>query len=92
MVRIELTKTASKQLRKVPRNVLTKLTMWADSIRQIGLKETRKIPGYHDEPLKGNKKNRRSIRLNRQWRAEYFETVDDTGEVIIILEIHPHAY
>ncbi len=37
----------------------------------IGLSEVRKVPGYHDEPLKGQRKGQRSIRLSRSYRAIY---------------------
>ena len=41
------------------------------AVATFGLEEIRKIPGYHDEPLRGDRKGQRSIRLSRLWRAIY---------------------
>lgn len=41
----------------------------------------RKIPGYHDEPLKGDLKGLRSIRLSKGYRA-YYVVVKDTVEFL----------
>lgn len=49
---IELSKQARKDLKKIPDYIILKLQFWIDSIEQIGLYETRKIPGFHDEPLR----------------------------------------
>ena len=37
--------------------------------RYDGLEEVRKVPGYHDEPLKGDQAGERSIRLSRSYRC-----------------------
>ncbi len=42
-----------------------------EDVGHRGLSEVRKIPGYHDEPLKGKRKGQRSIRLNIAYRAIY---------------------
>lgn len=68
---VAITEAAQKDLRKAPQNVASKLLLWANAEATIGLEEVRKIPGYHDEPLKGDRKGQRSIRLNLQWRAIY---------------------
>jgi hypothetical protein len=34
---------------------------WVDDVEERGLEEVRKIPGWHDEPLKGERKGQRSI-------------------------------
>lgn len=46
-------KAVGKQLKKIPKTVKIRLELWIASINTVGLEETRKIPGYHDEPLKG---------------------------------------
>jgi proteic killer suppression protein len=81
-----------KQLKKVPRHVVDALQAWADKVEVFGMAETRKIKGYHDEPLKGDRKGQRSVRLSKQWRAIYEEY--DHGEVrlIVVEEVTPHAY
>ena len=50
----------------------------------------REYKGFHDEPLKGKRKNQRSLRLNIQYRAIYRE-VKNTFE-IIMLEMNKHDY
>jgi proteic killer suppression protein len=61
-------------------------------VEEQGIEEARKVPGYYDEPLSGDREGQRSIRLNIQWRAIY--TVDDSGEMTIVAieEVTPHDY
>ena len=42
---------------------------WVDAVERVGLEEARKVPGFHDEPLKGKLEGCRSIRLNDAYRA-----------------------
>ena len=43
---------AKKEIRKVPLHIRTKLFGWVDDVEERGLDEVRKVPGWHDEPLK----------------------------------------
>jgi len=88
-VEIRLTKFAQKQFKKAPSLIQDKLEDWMLLIEAEGLDFTRTLKGYHDEPLQGNRKGQRSIRLNRQWRAIYEEL---TGTIVEIQEITPHDY
>lgn len=83
---------AKKTIKLLPKNVKTKLSLWITSVEMVGLEETRKIPGFHDEPLSGKKKSRRSIRLNKAWRAEYKVEKDSNGKYVLVLEVHHHDY
>ena len=65
-----------KQLEKLPEHVVEKLIAWARSVELKGLREVRKISGYHDEPLKGPRRGERSVRLTRSYRAIYIEEVN----------------
>lgn len=56
-----------------------------------GLDEVRKIPGYHDEPLRGDRRGQRSIRLSRHYRAIY-AIKKDVFEFVEILEVNKHEY
>jgi proteic killer suppression protein len=47
------------------------LIAWVASVEAKGLEEVRKLPGYRDEPLKGERQGQRSIRLSRAYRAIY---------------------
>lgn len=56
-----------------------------------GLEEVRKVPGYHDEPLKGQRAGQRSIRLSRAYRAIY-EIKSDGVEFVLVEEVNKHEY
>lgn len=89
---IELTKGALKDLAKVPNYIKEKLLLWVDSVERIGIKKIRIIPGYHDEPLKGERHGQRSIRLNRAYRAIYTENEQNEIVIISIIEVNKHEY
>jgi toxin HigB-1 len=82
---------AQKQLRKVPQHVAEKLADWALAVETYGLEEVRKVPGYHDEPLKGKRAGQRSIRLSRAYRAIYV-IVQGSIEFVSVEEVHKHEY
>ena len=88
---------AKKQLKKVPRHVAEKLAGWVSTVEETGVEDARKIPGYHDEPLLGERKGQRSIRLTISYRAIY-EIKKDTGddeklvEFVSVNEVTKHEY
>lgn len=88
---VVLSKNALKDLRKVPKPILDKLQSWIEAIEIEGLREVRKLPGFHDEPLKGKRKGQRSIRLNRSYRAIY-TVKKDTIEFVLVEEVNKHEY
>lgn len=57
-----------------------------------GLIRTKKIPGYHDKALKGDRKRQRSARLNKAYRVIYTITEKVELEVLQIEEINKHEY
>lgn len=71
---------------------MAKVLAWAQSVELKGLREIRKLPGYHDEPLKGVRLGQRSILLNIAYRAIYTEEQDGTISLIIIEEVNKHEY
>lgn len=81
-----------KQLKKLPHFVVLKLTAWARSVELKGLREVRKIAGYHDEPLKGDRRGQRSIRLSKGYRAIYVEQSSGRVNLVVIEEVNKHAY
>ena len=89
---VEISGRAKKQLRKVPQHVVDKLLAWVRFVIRVGVEEARKIPGYHDEPLKGKHFGKRSIRLSRSYRAIY--QVDHVGLVrlVVVEEVSKHGY
>ncbi len=67
--RVVINKQAKKQIIKLPRHIIESLQAWVDDVEERGLLEVRKTPGYHDEPLHGDRKDQRSVRLSRAYRA-----------------------
>lgn len=80
-----------KSFHRIPLPIKKKLFIWVAAVEERGLNEIRKIPGYHDEPLKGDRQGQRSIRLSKQWRAIY-RIINEKIEFILIEEVMPHDY
>lgn len=89
---VQITRNALKDLRRAPLYLQEKFRAWLVSVNNSGLEETRKRPGWHDEPLVGDRKGQRSIRLNKQWRAIYIIKVNGTIEFVEVTEVMPHEY
>lgn len=83
---------AEKQLIKVPKYIKEALLLWALTVEKIGIYDTRKIKSYHDEPLKGERKGQRSIRLSRSYRAIYEQRNELNLTLISIIEVNKHDY
>ena len=90
--RVEITRLAAKQLRKLPRHIVDHLMLWVTAVEHDGLEEVRKVPGYHDEPLKGDRAGQRSIRSSRSYRAIYEIRRDGTVEFVSVEEVSKHEY
>ena len=58
--KVNLTKKTEKELKKLPKYIVLKLAAWIEDVGSMGLFEVKKVPGYHDEPLKGTRKGQRS--------------------------------
>jgi proteic killer suppression protein len=89
---VKLSVKAKKNLKKVPLPIVLKLQAWIDAVGHNGLSEVRKIPGYHDEPLKGKRQGQRSIRLNIAYRAIYSINKNGTISFVDVLEVNKHEY
>lgn len=85
-------KYVEKQLGKIPVYVAEKFRAWVIAVETDGLFETRKLPGFHDEPLKGRRKGQRSIRFSKAYRAIYVETRSGEIELIEVIEVNKHEY
>lgn len=90
--RVVLSRVAEKQLRKVPQHVAAKLLEWIDTVEEEGLEEARRIRGYNDEPLKGERVGQRSIRLSRSYRAVYVMIGWESARVARVEEVSKHGY
>ena len=80
------------QLKKTPKDIIKRLQRWAMYVENIGLFETRKIPGFHDELLKGKWKGYRSVRLGYKWRAIYKYNNKGKINIVEVKKVVPHEY
>lgn len=83
-------KTFEKQLSRIPNFMREKVNYWIFSVEIYGLAEVMKSPGFHDEPLQGDRKGQRSVRMNRSYRLIYRVIHDRV--LIELLEVHKHGY
>lgn len=86
-----LSQVAKKQLDKIPDHIFRKYLYWRDMVESVGILESRKFKGFHDEPLKGLRKGQRSVRLSKGYRL-FYALVDGNFEIIEILEVNKHEY
>lgn len=91
-VEILASKKFEKQLGKIPKYIKEAVLVWIATVEEEGLQDVRKLKGYHDEPLKGDRKGQRSVRLNRAYRLIYKEDNKGNLIIILILEVHKHDY
>ncbi len=91
MWEVDLTRI-EKKFWKLPKPIRSKIDDWIWDVKFKGLHAVRKIPGYHDEPLQGDRFGQRSIRLNRSWRLIYEERKDGQIKIIQVQEVSKHEY
>ncbi len=89
--RVEITRRAEKQLRRVPNHIVDNLMIWVAAVELDGVEAVRSVRGYHDEALKGKRSGQRSIRLSLSYRAIY-EIKRSTIEFVSIDEVSKHRY
>ena len=85
-------KQVSKQLDKLPDVIVRKFYAWVTVVQLAGIRDARKSPGFHDEPLKGHRQGQRSVRLNKAYRAIYIEKSDGEIEFLEVIEVNKHEY
>lgn len=87
---VSRSKAFEKQLARVPDFIRKKVIFWVFLVETNGLAEVMKSPGFHDEPLKGERKGQRSVRMNQAYRLIYHVIQDRVH--IELLEVHKHDY
>ncbi len=98
MNRVIIDNKVKKKFRKLPKYIVKSLQRWALQVEELGIEEVRKIPGRHDEPLDGDRKGQRSVRLSKAYRAFYveYEKIEKESHVIIkivnVIEVNKHEY
>ncbi len=65
---------------------------WVGAVQVDGLEAVRRLPGYHDEPLRGLWKGHRSVRLSRSYRAIYVVRNDGAVECALVEAVNKHDY
>lgn len=90
--KVWITRFAEKQLAKLPKNIVAAYYTWVNTVELDGIRICRKLSGYHDEPLKGDRKGQRSVRLNKAYRVIYEETESGNLILIAVQEINKHEY
>ena len=89
---VHLSKQAESDLLRVPEYIRKKLKFWIGLVETEGLDQCRRIKGFHDEPLRGQRQGQRSIRLNRAYRAIYVIASDGSVNFVSVEEVHKHEY
>ena len=90
--RVEVSKRAERSLTKAPKQVVAKFFYWKQQIEEHGLETVMKLPGYHDEPLKGKLKGYcRSVRMALGYRA-YYRVVGNKLDCVWVEEVNRHDY
>jgi len=89
---VTVSKFAEKQIRRLPKYIKEHFLVWAHAVEEEGIRRVRVLPGYHDEPLRGDRVGQRSVRLTRAYRVIYEES--DRGDLIVVavLEVTHHEY
>lgn len=81
---------ATKQIQKIPSEILRRYEKWKDIVRISGPQGLRLIRGFNDEALSGNWEGHRSSRLNLQYRVIY--QIDQEQIVVKVMSVTPHDY
>jgi len=83
-------KNIGKTCKKLPLEIVKKYELWKDIIFRHGPDKLQEFPGFHDEKLKGKRKNERSSRLSIKYRVIY--KVEKELITVYVFEINPHKY
>jgi len=79
-----------KTIARLPPQIVKKYELWKDLVFRHGPEKLREFPGFHDEQLKGDRRGRRSSRLNIFHRVIY--QVEREQVSVYVIEISPHKY
>ena len=88
--RITRTRVFEKQLKKLPEHIRQKVILWVFLVESQSIWDVAKNPGFHDEPLRGERKGQRSVRMNKAYRIIYIVIKDRIH--IELIEVNKHEY
>ena len=89
---VRISRRAERDLARVPTFIADKLLAWTKRVEKVGIEQVRRISGYHDEPLHGQRHGQRSIRLSRAYRAIYVILHDGSLSFLSVEEVNRHEY
>ena len=81
---------ATKQIQKIPSEILRRYEKWKDIARISGPQGLKLIRGFNDEALSGQWEGHRSSRLNIQYRIIY--QIEQEQIFIKVMRVTPHDY
>jgi len=81
---------ATKQIQKIPSEILRRYEKWKDIVRISGPQGLKLIRGFNDESLSGNWEGHRSSRLNLQYRVIY--KINQEQIFVKVMRVTPHDY
>jgi len=84
-------RAVTKDLIRTPKALVIKFQKWVDDIEKYGLEEVRKVRGWHDRTLKGDRAGQRPISLSKKWRAVYV-VEREAVKIVKVVEVHAHEY
>jgi mRNA-degrading endonuclease RelE of RelBE toxin-antitoxin system len=79
---------ASKQLDRLPIELLKRYEKWKDIVRISGPAGLRLIKGFHDEGHQGGWEGHRSSRPNTQYRVIY--KVEEQRILVLVMDVTAH--
>ena len=80
----------TKQIQKIPSDILRRYEKWKDIVRISGPQGLRLIRGFNDDSLSGKWEGHRSSRLNIQYRVIYQIKQDQI--LVKVMRVTPHDY
>ena len=80
----------SRQLKKLPIDILKRYEKWKDIVALSGPQGLRLIRGFNDETLSGDWVGHRSSRLNQQYRVIY--KIEKQQIRVDVVSVTPHDY
>ena len=83
-------KKATKQLKKVPAEILKRYEKWKDIVSISGPEGLKQIKGFNDESLSGEWEGYRSSRLNIQYRVIY--KIENEELYVQVFKVTLHDY
>ena len=83
-------KKVTKQLKKIPNDILMRYEKWKDIVAISGPEGLKLIKEFNDESLSGDWEGYRSSRLNIQYRVFY--KIENEELYVKVFKVTPHDY